>query len=76
MQFSDLFASQVQQLAPARRAALSSFAARSLQIAALQGDFSTLQVRHATGSPGLAGLSRRLDAGPPGRTHFMNRPST
>jgi len=61
--FSELFASQLQveRLSPAQRGALTSFAARSLQIAAVQGDFTTLQVRHGIGGPGLPPLVKLLD---------------
>ncbi len=57
--FTDLFASTVGKLSARQRASLTSFAARSLRIAALQGDRSTIELRQATGGPGLKALKPR-----------------
>ena len=50
---SELFDARVGRLSAAQRAALSSFALRSLRIAAVQGDMATLTMRQAIGGPGL-----------------------
>ncbi len=50
---ADLFMANVAKLPAAQRAALSSFAARTLRIAAVQGDMATVQLRQASGGPGL-----------------------
>ena len=60
--FKELFSRDVARLKPAQRAALSSFAARSLRIAAVQGDATTLRLRQAIGGPGLQSLNRRTRA--------------
>ncbi len=50
---SDIFSSQLAQLSASQRASLASFAVRSLRIAAVQGDTTTLMLRQAMGGPGL-----------------------
>jgi hypothetical protein len=50
---ADIFTSQIAKLPAVQRASLTSFAARSLRIAAVQGDTSTFALRQATGGPGL-----------------------
>ncbi len=54
--FTDVFASNLGKLSARQRASLSSFAARSLRIAAVQGDTSTMELRQATGGAGLKAL--------------------
>ncbi len=53
---TDIFAANVGRLSAAQRAALSSYAARTLRIAAVQGDMATVQLRQAGGGPGLRPL--------------------
>ncbi|UHL62675.1 hypothetical protein LSG25_11325 [Paralcaligenes sp. KSB-10] len=62
LHFSDLFARNIGDLKATQRAALASFAIRSLQIATLQGDTTTLLLRHATGGPGLSPLRKNMAA--------------
>ncbi len=50
---TDLFTEHVQRLSASQRAALSSYAVRSLRIGALQGDMTTLALRQEIGGPGL-----------------------
>ena len=52
-QLADMFSARAARLSPAQRAALSSFALRSLRIAAVQQDAPTLLMRMAGGGPGL-----------------------
>jgi hypothetical protein len=61
--FADIFSSQLAKLSATQRASLSSFAARSLRIAAVQGDTATFQLRQAAGGPGLRPTAT-LVAGP------------
>jgi hypothetical protein len=61
--FADIFSSQLKTLSARQRASLSSFAARSLRIAAVQGDTATFTLRQAAGGPGLRPTST-LVAGP------------
>jgi len=51
--FADIFSSQLANLSAKQRASLSSFAVRSLRIAAVQGDAATFKLRQAAGGPGL-----------------------
>jgi hypothetical protein len=51
--FSDLFVSNLQNISKRQRALLTSFAARSLRIAAVQSDEATFSLRQAAGGPGL-----------------------
>lgn len=60
-ELGELF-TNLDRLRPAQRAALTSFAARTLRIAALQGDAATLQLRQAIGGPGLRPLRRDVIA--------------
>jgi hypothetical protein len=60
---SDIFMSNVSRLSAHQRAALSSFAVRTLRIAAVQGDMTTVQLRQAIGGPGLRPVSRAAFAG-------------
>lgn len=60
--FEDLF-SKLGTLSALQRAALTSFAARSLRIVAVQGDSATLQLRQAIGGPGLRPLRPTVDNG-------------
>jgi hypothetical protein len=53
VRFADVFSSQLATLTPTQRATLTSFAARSLRIAAVQGDTATFELRSAMGGPGL-----------------------
>src|SRR5262245_61260557 len=50
---ADIFTSQIAKLPAVQRASLTSFAARSLRIAAVQGDTSTFALRQAAGGPGV-----------------------
>ncbi len=50
---TDIFTGDVVKLSAAQRAALSSYAVRTLRIAALQGDMTTVRMRQASGGPGL-----------------------
>ncbi|SFJ50386.1 hypothetical protein SAMN04515648_4346 [Phyllobacterium sp. CL33Tsu] len=54
--FTDIFASNLGKLSARQRASLTSFAARSLRIAAVQGNASAFELRQATGGPGLKAL--------------------
>lgn len=58
IRIQDLFAASVNQLGPRERAQLSSFAMRSLRIAAVQSDVTTLRLRQSTGGVGLKPLGR------------------
>ncbi len=60
--FGDLFVN-LGKLKASQRAALTSFAARTLRITALQGDTTTLQLRQAIGGPGLRPLRAGITAG-------------
>jgi hypothetical protein len=51
--FADVFSSQLATLTATQRATLTSFAARSLRIATVQGDAATFELRQAMGGPGL-----------------------
>ena len=51
--FAEVFSSQLATLTATQRATLTSFAARSLRIAAVQGDPATFELRQAMGGPGL-----------------------
>ena len=51
--FSDIFSAQLATLTATQRATLTSFAARSLRVAAVQGDTATFELRQAMGGPGL-----------------------
>lgn len=57
VRFSDLFVRDLGRLSITERTALTSFAMRSLRIAAVQGDAATLGLRHAGGAAGLATLN-------------------
>lgn len=58
IQVSDLFnVSAIKALKPQQRAALSSFAARSVQIGAIQGDSATLRMRQFTAGPATKAIA-------------------
>ena len=57
LRFADIF-TDLARLSPGQRAALTSFAARSLRIAAIQGDASTFEMRQAVGGPGLRPIGK------------------
>ncbi|MGH9141932.1 MAG: hypothetical protein ACRD2I_12435 [Vicinamibacterales bacterium] len=56
--FADIFSAQLATLSATQRASLTSFAARSLRIAAVQGDTATFQLRQASGGPGLRATTK------------------
>jgi hypothetical protein len=60
---ANIFSPQINRLTASQRAALSNFAVRSLRIAALQKDVTTLELRQAIGGPGVQPLRRRRVAG-------------
>ncbi len=62
---SDIFAKDIATLSPSQRASLTSYAARSLRIAAVQEDNTTLLLRQATGGVGVRAVPKAvLEAGP------------
>ncbi|MGE0447848.1 MAG: hypothetical protein AB7P99_21675, partial [Vicinamibacterales bacterium] len=56
VKFQDLFVTDVRKLAPAARAALASFAARNVRLAAIEGDMTTVAMRQAVGGHGVAAI--------------------
>ncbi len=59
-QVTNIFEQDLTTLTTAQRAALASFAVRSMRIAAVQGDETTLQLRQAHGGPGIRPLSQSV----------------
>lgn len=57
---SDLFATDLGRLSARQRRSLTSFAMRSLRVAAVQGDVTTLQLRQLGGGVGLKPLPRAI----------------